>query len=126
MITVFGNDYNTPDGTCIRDYIHVVDLADAHVAAVARLLENKQLQPYELYNLGTGEGVSVKQAIDTFESASGVKSQSQYGPRREGDVVQIWADCTKANKELGWKTKISLHDAMISAWKWQQEVNSKQ
>jgi len=122
MITVFGHDYNTPDGTCIRDYIHVVDLADAHVAAVARLLENKQLQPYELYNLGTGEGVSVKQAIDTFEAATGVKANHQYGPSRDGDVVQIWADCTKANKELGWKTKISLADAMKSAWKWQQTL----
>ncbi|MDZ4756777.1 MAG: UDP-glucose 4-epimerase GalE [Bacteroidota bacterium] len=122
MITVFGSDYNTPDGTCIRDYIHVVDIADAHVAAVERMLNNKQLYTYELYNLGTGEGVSVKHAINTFEATTGVKANHQYGPRRDGDVIQIWADCTKSNKELGWKTKLSLADAMISAWKWQQEI----
>src|SRR5690606_14142988 len=117
-LTVFGNDYDTPDGTNIRDYIHVVDLAKAHVVAVRKLLSGNT-QKREVYNVGTGQGNSVLEVIQAFEKASGQKLNYQIGPRREGDVHKIYADVTKATKELGFKTETSLEDSLRSAWNWQ-------
>ncbi len=125
QLKVFGNDYNTPDGSCIRDYLHVVDLARAHVSAVLRLLEKKNTSDYEVFNLGTGKGVSVFEAIESFERVSGKKLNYIVGDRREGDIEQIWADPSYANKELGWKTELSLDDAMKSAWQWEQNYRMK-
>lgn len=124
-LTVFGNDYPTPDGTCIRDFIDVVDLAKAHVAAVRRIVSDKMAEPVETYNLGTGEGVSVRQLIDTFESATGVKVPYKFGDRREGDIVKVWGDPSKANRILGWKAERSLADTMLSAWKWQLALHER-
>jgi UDP-glucose 4-epimerase len=121
-ITVFGNDYDTPDGTCIRDYIHVVDLAKAHVAATERLLNKKNKKPFELFNLGTGRGNTVLEVIHAFEKVTGVKLNYKIGERRAGDVEKVWADATLANTELGWKTSYSLEDIMKSAWKWEQQL----
>lgn len=120
-LTVFGNDYDTPDGTCIRDYIYVVDLAKAHVAAMARVLE-KNSESLDYFNIGTGRGNSTKEIIETFEAATGVKLNWKYGPRREGDIEKIWGDCTKANKVLGWKADTPLGDVLASAWKWQKKL----
>ena len=120
--SVFGNDYPTPDGTCIRDYIDVVDLAKAHVVAVQRLVEDKCEEPVEVFNLGTGSGVSVLELINTFEKATGVPVPHKFAPRREGDIIQVWADPTKANKVLGWKAETPLADTMLSAWRWQQHL----
>ncbi|MBP0902995.1 UDP-glucose 4-epimerase GalE [Mariniflexile gromovii] len=122
QLSVFGDDYPTPDGTCIRDYIHVVDLAKAHVIALKRLLENKNKANYETFNLGTGTGSSVLEVVKSFEKVSGKKLNYKIVGRREGDVISAYADTTKANDELGWKTKLSLDDAMRSAWKWEQKV----
>lgn len=119
VLSVFGNDYPTPDGTCIRDYIDVVDLAKAHVVAVQRLVEDKCEEPVEVFNLGTGSGVSVLELINTFEKATGVPVPHKFAPRREGDIIQVWADPTKANKVLGWKAETPLADTMLSAWRWQ-------
>src|SRR6185436_7826974 len=99
--TVFGNDYDTPDGSCVRDYIHVVDIAKAHIAAVERLLNKKNKKPFEIFNLGTGMGNSVLEAIAAFEKTNGVKLNYEIGPRRAGDVVKVWADTKLANRELG-------------------------
>ena len=121
-LKVFGNDYNTADGTAVRDYIHVVDLAKAHVVALRRLLESKNESNYEVFNLGTGKGSSVLEAINAFEKASGEKLNWSFAPRRAGDVVQAYADTAKANTVLGWKTKRSLDEAIASAWKWEQKV----
>lgn len=121
-LSVFGNDYNTPDGTCIRDYIHVVDLAKAHVKAVDRLLENKDKAPCEVFNLGTGHGYSVLDVIKSFEKVTGLKVNYKITPRREGDIEQIWADPSLANHELGWTAGLSLDDMTLSAWKWQQAL----
>ncbi len=124
-ITVFGNDYQTPDGTAIRDYIHVVDLAKAHVKAM-KLLENQIATSfYDIFNLGTGQGNSVLEAIDAFEKSTGVKVQYHFGPRRSGDIEQVYADVTKSSEELGWKTELSITDAMRDAWRWQQKLASK-
>ena len=120
-LTIFGNDYNTPDGTCIRDYIYVVDLAKAHVAAMARVLDQKT-DKIEYFNIGTGSGNSTKEIVDTFEKATGVKVNWKYGPRREGDIEKIWGDCTKANTVLGWKADTPLSDVLASAWKWQEKL----
>ena len=120
-LTVFGNDYDTPDGTGIRDYIYVVDLAKAHVAAMARVLE-KDSESLDYFNIGTGRGNSTKEIIETFEAATGVKLNWKYGPRREGDIEKIWGDCTKANKVLGWKADTPLGDVLASAWKWQKKL----
>ena len=120
-LTVFGNDYDTPDGTCIRDFIYVVDLAKAHVAAMARVLE-KDSESLDYFNIGTGRGNSTKEIIETFEAATGVKLNWKYGPRREGDIEKIWGDCTKANKVLGWKADTPLGDVLASAWKWQKKL----
>ena len=122
VLSVFGNDYPTPDGTCIRDYIDVVDLAKAHVVAVQRLVEDKCEEPVEVFNLGTGSGVSVLELINTFEKATGVPVPHKFAPRREGDIIQVWADPTKANKVLGWKAETPLADTMLSAWRWQQHL----
>jgi len=120
--TVFGNDYDTPDGTCIRDYIHVVDIAKAHITAVERLLNKKNKNPFEIFNLGSGEGKTVLQVIDAFEKANRLKLNYQIGPRRPGDVERVWADTKLANNELGWKAELSLEDIMRSAWKWENEL----
>ena len=124
QLSVFGNDYPTSDGTCIRDYIHVVDLAKAHVVALERLLEHKNKANYETFNLGTGKGSSVLEVIESFERVSGKKLNYKIVGRREGDVIAAYADTKKANQELGWKTELSLDDAMRSAWAWEQAVRS--
>ena len=124
QLSVFGDDYPTPDGTCIRDYIHVVDLAKAHVIALGRLLKNKHKANYETFNLGTGTGSSVLEVINSFEKVSGKKLNYKIVGRREGDIVSAYADTTKANNELGWKAQLTLDDAMKSAWKWEQVVRS--
>lgn len=125
QLSVFGGDYETPDGTCIRDYIHVVDLAKAHVVALERLLEDKNLANYEVFNLGTGKGSSVLEAIQSFDRVSGKKLKYQIVGRREGDITAAFADTTKANDVLGWKTELTLDDAMASAWKWEQKIRNK-
>lgn len=122
-LRVFGNDYPTPDGSCIRDYIHVVDLAKAHVIAVKRLIENKTETPIEIFNLGTGRGLSVLEIIKTFEQVTGVKLNYEIVARREGDIEQVWADPVRANKVLGWTAETSVEDTLLSAWKWQQRLD---
>lgn len=122
QLSVFGGDYPTPDGTCIRDYIHVVDLAKAHVVALKRLLEKKNNSNYEVFNLGTGKGSSVLEVIQAFEKVSGKKLNYKVVDRREGDVIAAYAETSKANNVLGWKTELSLDDAMDSAWKWEQKI----
>ncbi|MDR4987439.1 MAG: UDP-glucose 4-epimerase GalE [Bacteroidales bacterium] len=121
-LTVFGNDYNTPDGTCIRDYIYVGDLARAHVVAVERMLGKISQDPYEVFNLGTGTGYSVLEAINTFEKVSGVKLNRTFSGRRPGDIEQVWADTTLANIRLGWKAEKGLDVMMDTAWKWEQNL----
>lgn len=118
-LTVFGDDYPTPDGTCIRDYIHVVDLAKAHVAALRAALVGDRLA---VYNLGTGEGASVKEVVAAFEEATGKEVPHTMGPRRAGDVVAIYADAGKAARELGWRTERSLQEALADAWRWQEAL----
>jgi len=122
-LTIFGNDYNTPDGTCIRDYIYVVDLAKAHVAAMKRILDNKS-DNIEYFNIGTGHGNTTREIVETFEKATGVKVNWKFGPRREGDIEKIWGDCTKANTVLGWKADTPLSDVLASAWKWQEKLRT--
>ncbi|MGB4292614.1 MAG: UDP-glucose 4-epimerase GalE [Bacteroidales bacterium] len=121
-LKVFGNDYNTPDGSCIRDYLHVSDLAKAHVKAVERLIGGSNKKDYEIFNLGTGKGVSVLEIINTFEKVTGIKLKYRITGRRAGDIEKIWADATLANKELGWKTEYSLGDALKSAWEWEKNL----
>lgn len=121
-LSVFGNDYPTADGTCVRDYIHVVDLAKAHVIALQRLLNGKNTAKVETFNLGTGTGSSVLDVIRAFEKVSGQKLPYKIVPRREGDVTEAYADTTKANEVLGWKAQSTLDDAMASAWKWEQKI----
>lgn len=121
QLTIFGNDYSTEDGTCIRDYIYVVDLAKAHVAAMARVLD-KETDKIEYFNIGTGSGNSTLEIVTTFEKATGVKVNWKFGPRREGDIEKIWGDCTKANTVLGWKADTPLENVLASAWKWQQKL----
>ena len=123
-LTVFGNDYPTSDGTNVRDYIHVVDLAEAHVVALERILESKSTEAYEVFNLATGKGISVLEVIQSFERGSGQSLTYEIGVRREGDVIAAYADTTKANTVLGWKTKRSLDEAVASAWKWEQKVRN--
>jgi UDP-glucose 4-epimerase len=119
QLSVFGNDYNTPDGSCIRDYIHVVDLAKAHVTAVKRLLENRNRVNFEMFNLGTGRGISVLELIRVFEKVSGMKLNYKITERRPGDMEQIWADTSLANNELGWKAESTLEQTLKSAWDWE-------
>jgi UDP-glucose 4-epimerase len=123
-LKVFGDDYNTPDGSCIRDYLHVVDLAKAHVIAIKRLIEGKNKTNYEVFNLGTGNGVSVLEAIKSFERVSGIKLKYKIVGRRAGDIEKIWADPSFANKELGWKTLSSLDEAMKTAWDWEKTIRN--
>jgi UDP-glucose 4-epimerase len=121
-LKVFGGDYDTEDGTAIRDYIHVVDLAKAHVTSVKRLLENRQKQNHEFFNIGTGKGSSVLEVIHAFEKANGEKLNYKIVDRRPGDIVKIYADTSFANHELGWKAELGLEEMMSSAWKWQQTL----
>lgn len=121
-LSVFGDDYPTPDGTCIRDYIYVVDLAKAHVVALERLLAKKNQNNYEVFNVGTGKGSSVLEAIQSFERVSGKKLNYTIVNRRPGDITSAYADTTKANQELGWKAEATLDEAMASAWKWEQKI----
>ena len=121
-LRVFGDDYDTPDGSCIRDYLHVVDLAKAHVTAINRLMDKKNKREYEVFNLGTGKGVSVFDAIKSFERATGIKVRYKVTARRAGDIEKIWADPSLANRELGWKTEITLDEAMKSAWEWEKFI----
>ncbi|MDO9000753.1 MAG: UDP-glucose 4-epimerase GalE [Bacteroidota bacterium] len=124
-LTVFGNDFDTRDGSCIRDYIHVSDIADAHVKALNYLIERKNKNNVSLFNLGTGNGVSVLEAIKSFEKVSGKKLNYTIGPRREGDVVAIYANNNLAKKELNWNPEFSLDDMMLSAWKWQLNLEAE-
>jgi UDP-glucose 4-epimerase len=124
-LQVFGDDYDTPDGSCIRDYLHVSDLAKAHVVAVKRLIEKKNKNDYEAFNLGTGKGVSVFEAIHSFEKVSGVKLKYKITGRRQGDIVRIWADPSRANSELGWKPIYSLDDCMKTAWEWEKQIRNR-
>ena len=122
QLSVFGDDYNTPDGSCIRDYIHVVDLAKAHVTAVRRLLENKGKSNFEVFNLGTGRGVSVLELVRTFEQVAGLKLNYKIVGRRAGDTEQVWADTAYANSELGWKAQSTLEETLKSAWDWEKSL----
>lgn len=122
-LRVFGNDYNTPDGSCIRDYINVVDLAKAHVIAVQRMLENKSKTQVETFNLGTGRGLSVLEIICEFEKVNGVKVPYEIVGRREGDIEQVWADPAFANTELGWKAEASIDETLRTAWAWEKKLN---
>lgn len=121
QLKVFGDDYDTPDGTCIRDYINVVDLAKAHVAAVNRLINKNTETSFEVFNLGTGKGLSVLEVIKAFEKATGKKLNYVITDRREGDIEKVWADATKANEVLGWKTEVSIEETMLSAWNWEKK-----
>ena len=123
-LSVYGNDYPTPDGTAVRDYIHVVDLAKAHVIAMQRLLNNKNLAKVETFNLGTGTGSSVLEVINAFEKVSGQKLPYKIVDRREGDITSAYANTDKANNILGWTAKSTLEEAMASAWKWEQKIRS--
>ncbi len=124
-LSVFGDDYPTPDGSCIRDFINIVDLAKAHVKAIERMLNDNNEEPLEVFNIGTGNGVSVLELIDVFQKATGVKLPYKIVGRREGDIVKIWADPTKANTVLGWKAEASLADTMLSAWNWQKKLRER-
>ncbi|MBE0663012.1 MAG: UDP-glucose 4-epimerase GalE [Bacteroidales bacterium] len=125
LLSVFGDDYPTPDGTAIRDYIHVVDLAKAHVVAVERMFENKGKSNFEIFNLGTGNGFSVLEVIHSFEKVSGLKLNYKIVGRRAGDIEKIWADPTFANHELGWKAELGMDEMTLSAWKWEQKLLEK-
>lgn len=121
-LSVFGNDYPTPDGTCIRDYIHVVDLAKAHVVALQRILNGRQKENYEVFNVGTGKGSSVMEVIESFERVSGRSLNYTIADRRPGDITSAYADTSRANEELGWKAVSTLDDAMKSAWDWEKKI----
>lgn len=121
QLKIFGNDYNTPDKTCIRDYIYVVDLAKAHVKAMQRVLE-QETDPVEVFNIGTGHGYSTLEIVESFERATGVKLPWEYAPRREGDIEAIWGNVDKANKVLGWSADTPLDEILSSAWKWQVKL----
>ncbi len=122
--TVYGNDYPTPDGTCIRDYIHVVDLAKAHVKACEKLFEQESPASYEVYNIGTGSGHSVMEVIRQFEKESGNRLDYKIGERRIGDAAEIYADVSKANQKLGWKAEAGLEDMIKSSWAWEKSLGS--
>ena len=124
-LSVFGDDYNTPDGSCIRDYINVVDLAKAHVIAVDRMISGKSLDNVEIFNLGTGRGLSVLELIRTFEKVTGQKLNYQIVGRREGDIEKVWANPEKANKVLGWTAKETVEDTLMSAWRWQLKLRER-
>ena len=120
FLRVFGNDYDTPDGTPIRDYIHIMDLAKAHVKAVERMIQGKMKAPFEVFNVGTGTGYSVLDIIKSFERSNNIKLKYEIVGRRAGDIVKIWADPTYTNKELGWKAERTLDDMTRSAWEWEK------
>lgn len=124
-LSVFGNDYSTPDGSCVRDFINVVDLAKAHVCALDRMLENPECETLEIYNLGTGNGVSVLELINAFEKATSVKVPYKIVGRRQGDIEKVWGDATKANEVLGWKAEVSIEETMRTAWNWQLKLREK-
>ena len=121
-LNIFGNDYPTPDGTCLRDYIDVVDLAKAHVCAVSRMLDGKMKEPYEIFNIGTGRPVSVLELVSAFEKVNGVKLNYRFAPRRPGDVTAIWADPSLANRELGWQAGRSVEETLAAAWAWEKRL----
>jgi len=125
MLEIFGDDYNTPDGSCIRDYLHVSDLAEAHVVAVERLLDNKNKDKFEVFNLGTGTGVSVLEIVKTFINLTQIKLNYKISGRRKGDIEKVYADTTRANEELKWKTKRTLSDMVETAWKWELALDKK-
>ena len=124
-LSVFGDDYDTPDGSCIRDYIYVVDLAKAHVCAMSRILDGKTEEPVEIYNIGTGQGTSVLELINGFERATGVKLNYEIVGRRAGDIEKVWGNVDKANRVLGWKADTPLDDVLRSAWKWQVALRER-
>ncbi|MCI6642881.1 MAG: UDP-glucose 4-epimerase GalE [Bacteroidales bacterium] len=124
-LTVFGDDYDTTDGSCVRDFIYVVDLAKAHVAAMERIVNGKNADPVEVFNVGTGRGYTVLELINTFEQCTGVKLPYKIGPRRAGDIEKVWGNVDKANDVLGWKAVHTLEEALSSAWKWQQRLREK-
>ena len=124
QLKVYGNDYNTPDGSCIRDYIYVVDLAKAHVKAVERMLSGKSEEQVEVFNLGTGRGLSVLEILNTFMQVTGKNIPYEIVGRREGDIEQVWANPNKANEMLGWKADTPIEEVLLSAWKWEQKLRS--
>ena len=124
-LSVFGNDYPTPDGTCLRDFIDIVDLAKAHVCAVTRMCENKMKEEYEIFNVGTGRPLSVLELITAFEKVNGVKLNWKFAPRRAGDITAIWADPTRAEQELGWKAQRSIEETLAAAWAWEKKLAGK-
>jgi len=121
-LQIFGGDYNTPDGTAIRDYFHVVDLARAHVLALQRMIDGRSKQPYEVFNVGAGSGITVLEIVKAFERVTGVKLNYEIVGRRAGDIEKVWADTTLAQKELGWKTESTLEYALLTAWNWEKKV----
>lgn len=125
-LSVFGDDYPTPDGSCIRDYIDVVDLAKAHVVAISRMIEGKNKERYEVFNIGTGRGVSVLELVDRFQAVNGIKLNYRIAPRRAGDIVAIWADPTLANEELGWRAERTLDETLAAAWAWEKHLRGIQ
>jgi UDP-glucose 4-epimerase len=125
VLRVFGDDYNTPDGSAIRDYINVVDLARAHLVALKRMLGNKQKTTFEVFNLGTGKGLSVLEIVRAFEKVTGQKLNYQIVDRRQGDVEQVYADTSYANEELGWKAEKSIEETLLSAWNWEMKLRAK-
>ena len=125
QLSVFGDDYDTPDGSCIRDYIYVVDLAKAHVIAMDRILNDKQKESVEVFNIGTGRGLSVLELLNKFEAATGVKVNYKIVGRRQGDIVKVWADPTFANEELGWQAKATIEETLKSAWNWQVKLRER-
>lgn len=124
-LSIFGNDYPTPDGTCQRDFIDIVDLARAHVFAVRRMLDGRMTEAYEIYNIGTGTPLSVMQLVNAFQEATGVALNYRFTPRRPGDVTAIWADPSLANEKLGWKAERSVEDTLAAAWAWEQRLAGK-
>ena len=124
-LSIFGNDYPTEDGTCLRDYIDIVDLAKAHVAAVTRMIDGKMKEEYEVFNVGTGRPVSVYELVTAFEKVNGLKLNYKFAPRRPGDVVAIWADTAHANEELGWKAERTVEETLASAWAWEKFIANK-
>lgn len=124
-LSIFGDDYPTQDGTCLRDYIDIVDLARAHVCAVGRMLDGKMKENYEIFNIGTGRPVSVMELVKTFEEVNGLKLNYRIAPRRAGDITAIWADSALANSELGWKAERKLEDTLRAAWMWEKNVSCK-
>lgn len=123
QLTVFGDDYNTKDGTCIRDYIHVVDLSKAHIAALDKMVENNKMKYHEVYNIGTGDGHSVMEVVKAFEKVSSQKLNYLIGPRRSGDVEKVYADVSKARNELNWTAELTLDQSLKDAWNWQQKIS---